>query len=91
MFGSTHVPPGTYTLYTLPGEKEWQLIINKQTGQWGTEYDQKQDLGRIPMKVGKTSAPVEQHTLEIADTPSGGEFRLSWENTLATVPFTVMK
>ena len=91
MFGSTHVQPGTYTLYTLPGEKEWQLIINKQTGQWGTEYDQKQDLGRIPMKVGKTSAPVEQLTLQIADTPSGGEIRLSWENTLATVPFTVMK
>jgi hypothetical protein len=91
MFGSTHVQPGTYTLYTLPGEKEWQLIINKQTGQWGTEYDEKQDLARIPLKVGKTSGPVEQLTLEAADTPSGGELRLSWENTLATAPFTVMK
>lgn len=91
MLGSTHVEPGTYTLYTLPGEKEWQLIINKQTGQWGTEYDQKQDVGRIPMKVGKTSGPVEQLTVEIADTAAGGEIRLSWENTLATAPFTVMK
>jgi hypothetical protein len=91
MFGATHVQPGTYTIYTLPGEKEWQLIVNKQTGQWGTEYDQKQDLGRIPMKVGKTGAPVEQLTVDVADTPAGGEIRLSWENTLATAPFTVMK
>jgi hypothetical protein len=90
MFGNAHVEPGTYTLYTLPGEKSWQLIINKQTGQWGTEYDQKQDLARIPMTVSKTSAPVEQLTIEIADTPAGGELRLSWENTRAVAPFTVM-
>ena len=50
--GDTPVPAGTYTLYTLPGESEWQLIINRQTGQWGTEYDQAQDLARIPMQRG---------------------------------------
>ena len=91
MFGSTHLNPGTYTVYTLPGEKEWQLVINKQTGQWGTEYDQAQDVSRIPMKVGKTAAPVEQFTIAVADTPSGGELRLSWENTQATAAFTVMQ
>lgn len=91
MFGNTHVGPGTFTLYTLPGENEWKLIVNKQTGQWGTEYDEKQDVGRIPMTATKTSAPVEQLTLEVADTPAGGELRLSWENTRATAPFTVMK
>ena len=90
MFGNTHVEPGTYTLYTLPGEKSWQLIINKQTGQWGTEYNQKQDLARIPMTVGKTTAPVEQLTIQIADTPAGGELQLSWENTRATAAFSVM-
>jgi hypothetical protein len=90
MFGSAHVMPGTYTLYTLPGEGSWQLIINRQTGQWGTEYSQQQDLARVPMKVGKTSSPVEQFTIAIEDTPSGGELRLSWENTQATLPFSVM-
>ena len=49
--GDVVVPKGTYTLYTLPGEKEWKLIVNRQTGQWGTEYDPKLDLARIPMKV----------------------------------------
>jgi hypothetical protein len=91
MFGSTHVQPGTYTLYTLPAEKGWQLIVNKQTGQWGTDYDQAQDLARIPMKVAKTPAPVEQFTIAINDTPAGGELKLTWENSDVTAPFTVMK
>jgi len=91
MIGGTHLNPGTYTVYTLPGETEWQLVINKQTGQWGTEYSQAQDVARIPMKVGKTSAPVEQFTIAVADTPAGGELRLSWENTQAVAPFTVMQ
>ena len=90
MFGGTHLEPGTYTLFTLPSEKGWQLIVNKQTKQWGTDYDEKQDLARIPMTVGKTGGPVEQFTIEVADTPKGGELRLSWENTLATAAFTVM-
>src|SRR5580704_1818688 len=46
--GAQTVPAGTYTLYTLPSASNWLLIINKQTGQWGTEYDQSQDLVRIP-------------------------------------------
>ena len=91
MFGSTHVQPGTYTLYTLPSDQGWQLIINKQTGQWGTDYDQAQDLARIPMKVAKTNAPVEQFTIAINDTPAGGELKLTWENSDVTAPFTVMK
>jgi hypothetical protein len=90
MFGGTHLQPGTYTLYTLPTDKGWHLIINKQTKQWGTEYDQKQDVARIPMTVGKTAAPVEQFTITIADTAGGGELRLAWENTQATAAFTAM-
>ena len=89
--GSTDVPPGTYTLYTLPGEREWQLIINRQTGQWGTEYDQAQDLARVPMRVERTAGPVEQFT--IALQPGGGNVLnlvLEWENTRASVPMQLM-
>ena len=89
--GGTTVPAGTYTLYTLPGESAWQLIINKQTGQWGTEYDQAQDLARIPMRVERTPAPVEQFT--IAMEPGGGNILnlvLTWENTRASVPMELV-
>ena len=89
--GGTSVPAGTYTLYTLPTENAWQLIINKQTGQWGTEYDQAQDLARIPMQVGRTPAQVEQFT--IALEPGGGNILnlvMTWENTRASVPMELV-
>lgn len=88
-FGSLAVPAGTYTIYTQPGEKEWQLIISKQTGQWGTQYAEGQDLGRVPMKVEKAGSPVEQFTISVDDTAQGGTLKLSWGTTVASAPFTV--
>jgi hypothetical protein len=88
MFGSLMVPAGTYTLWTVPG-KEWQLVISKQTGQWGTQYSEGQDLGRTPMKVTKTSSPVQQMTISIEDTANGGELRVEWGNTSARAEFMV--
>ncbi|RPJ82151.1 MAG: DUF2911 domain-containing protein, partial [Acidobacteria bacterium] len=87
--GQLAVPAGTYTLYTVPAQGEWQLVINKQTGQWGTQYSQTEDLGRVPMKVEKTSAPVEQLTISVDDTPAGGTLRVEWGTTRASAPFTV--
>jgi hypothetical protein len=89
MFGSAMVAPGTYTLYSLPGEKEWQLVINKQTGQWGTQYDQAQDLVRVPMTVSKNASPVEQLTINMQDTAKGGELHINWGTVSARVPFMV--
>ena len=88
--GGTPVPAGTYTLYTLPGEKAWKLIINKQTGQWGTQYDQAQDLARVDLTVGATAAPVEQFTITLTGTgAAAGLLALEWENTKLTIPFAV--
>ena len=84
--GDVNVPAGTYTLYVLASEREWLLIVNRQTGQWGTEYDESQDLARIPMRLERIEPPVEQFT--IALTPAGGnEFDLDmrWENTRAVL------
>ncbi len=88
-FGSLEVPAGTYTLYTLPGETEWQLIISKKTGQWGIPYPAGQDLGRVPMTVEKAAAPVEQLTISIDNTQAGGTLKVAWGTTVASVPFTV--
>jgi hypothetical protein len=91
MFGQVEVPAGTYTLYTLPGEKEWKLVINKQTGQWGTQYTEAQDLGRVAMKTAPPASAVEQFTISITDTPAGGTIKLEWADTSATADFTVKK
>lgn len=86
MIGTLHVPPGKYTLYTIPGEKEWTLIVSKQTGQWGSNYDEKQDLGRVPMTVKSVKDTVE--TFAIGVNPGQGKngaLSFTWENTQAVV------
>ena len=88
-FGTLSVPAGTYTLYTVPGEKEWQLVVSKRTGQWGVPYPAGQDLGRAPMTVGKAKTPVEQLTISVDDTRAGGTLRVEWGDTSASIPFTV--
>ncbi|HUF47518.1 MAG TPA: DUF2911 domain-containing protein [Vicinamibacterales bacterium] len=88
-FGTLTVPAGTYTLFTIPGEAAWTLIVSRQTGQWGTMYDASQDLGRVPMALGRTAAPVEQLTISIDDTAAGATLRIEWGTASATVPFTV--
>ena len=84
------MPKGTYALFTVPGEKEWTLVVNKEAKQWGAyKYDAKQDLGRTAMKVSAAAAPVEQ--LTIAIEPQGakaGTLKLSWDKTVATVGIT---
>ena len=44
----------------------WQLIVNKQTGQWGLSYDQSQDLGRVPRTMSKPPAPVETYKMTLS-------------------------
>ena len=83
--GTLAVPAGTYTIYTVPGEKAWTLVINKQTGQWGTQYDQAQDLGRVEMKVEATPAAVEMFTIAINASGTTGTLSMEWENTRASV------
>ena len=85
MIGTVHVPAGKYTLFTNPGEKEWTLIINKQDGQWGTNYDETKDLGRTKMVVKNLGTPVE--TFQIGFTPvnpNQATLTFSWENVEAT-------
>ena len=89
-FGDLRVPKGTYTLYTLPGQAEWKLIVNKQTGQWGTEYSEGQDVGRVAMQVRQLSAPMEKFMIVLESKGNtGGLLKMAWENTEASVPFTV--
>ncbi len=69
VFGSLHLAPGTYTLNTQPGPNGWQLIVGKlgKPGQWGIPYQPALEIGRAPMTLARTSAPVEQ--LTISDRP----------------------
>ena len=84
--GGAKVPAGTYTLYTLPSEGTWQLIINKQTGQWGAEYHQEQDLARVDMKKQEITVPVEQFTIALDQASNdSADLTMEWEKTRVSV------
>ena len=84
------VPKGKYSLFTYVQPDSWELIVNKQTGMSGLDYDKGQDLGRVKMTVTKTPAPVE--TLKITLEKAGGNkarITMAWEETMASIAFTV--
>jgi hypothetical protein len=84
--GGKPVPAGKYTIFTVPGEDKWALVISKKTGEWGTAYPgPDNDLARVDMKVSKTSAPVENFTIAFDQSGNGCTLRMEWENTRASV------
>jgi hypothetical protein len=91
--GDTAVPAGTYSLYVLPAsDGSAKLIINKQTGQWGTDYDKGQDLARIDLKKETVACPVDHFVMSIEHgASSGGELKLMWEDVGYSLAFTVKK
>ena len=83
------VPAGRYTLFSIPSPSGGMLIVSKQTGQNGQQYDQAQDLGRVPMQIRKLAEPVEVFTIDARETAQGGELALQWDRAAFVVPFTV--
>lgn len=90
--GGTTVPAGTYSLFTLPETNGAKLVVNKQTGQWGTKYDEKQDLARIEMKKEAVDKPVDQFTIALEkNAAGGGTLKLTWENAQYSVALKAKK
>jgi hypothetical protein len=71
--------PGTYTLWTLPRQNGAELIVNGQSGQWGTSYDASQDVGRAPLRSEPASPPVEAFTISVQPGDARhGTLALAW-------------
>lgn len=92
--GTLSVPAGNYTLYTLPAAPgtPWLLIINQQTGQWGTVYKQDMDLGRTPLHYDKLPAPQESMSISFEHTEEHStELHIKWETTDESVKIVAEK
>jgi hypothetical protein len=90
--GGKTVPAGSYTLFTLPKEDGWTLIVSKDTGEWGVPYPGEQDdFTRAPMKVSKLDAPLENFTISLDRAGDACTLRMDWETTRATVGITEKK
>jgi hypothetical protein len=85
--GTATVPAGTYTLYSLPSETTWKLIINKQTKQWGTVYNESQDLARVDVQKNPLPDPQEKMSISFENTQGNQtQLHVRWENTDVWVP-----
>lgn len=87
--GQALVPAGKYTLWTIPTPTGWTLIVNSETGQWGTEHKAEKDLFKIPMMVQSKGDVTEQFFIHIADEGGHGQWHFAWDKTVAAVDFAV--
>jgi hypothetical protein len=84
------LPAGSYTLWTVPHRTGVDLIVNKQTGQWGTEYSRAQDLGTAPMKAESVNPPVEKFTISIEPRDARhATLAMAWGTFRWTAPIVV--
>lgn len=87
--GGQLLKAGEYALYTIPGENEWTVIINKGSANWGTDYKQEDDIVRVKAKPIKLNDPVETFTMQFENIkPASADLKLMWEKTAVAVPIT---
>jgi hypothetical protein len=85
--GGLSVPKGDYTIYAWVADPDnWQVIINKETGQWGLNYDAKKDVGRVKMAMSKPPSLIELYKMTLSATgPKSARLQLEWEHHIAAV------
>jgi hypothetical protein len=91
MLGDVSVKAGTYSLFTIPGEKEWTIILNSDIDSWGAyAYDENKDVARANVSVTE-GKEIEAFSIAFEKTENGYHMFLAWDTTLIKVPFTNTK
>jgi hypothetical protein len=87
--GGQTLKAGEYAIYTVPNEKEWEIIINKGSANWGTDYKQEDDILRVKATSVKLDWPVETFTMQFSNVKSNStDLQIMWDKTLVSVPIT---
>jgi hypothetical protein len=91
-FGTVELPKGNYAVFTIPGERDWQLVLNKTADQWGAfNYDPAEDALRVPMRRESVSAPIERLSIALtARGESAGTLWIGWETSVVSVDFDLV-
>ncbi len=82
----TPVPAGTYSLWSIPGPAKWQLVLNHETGQWGTQYNDGMDFTRIEIPIRVNPQVTEDFKIFFEPKSYGTDLILNWDQTEAVVP-----
>lgn len=89
-FGGKDIKAGTYSLFTMPGEKEWTVILNKKLNQWGSYfYDESADVARIKVPNGSDATSLEEFSIAFKDADGGAHMVMGWDKTRVAVPITM--
>ncbi|MEP6724281.1 MAG: DUF2911 domain-containing protein [Bacteroidota bacterium] len=90
VIGGKIIPKGRYTLYAIPSEDKWTIIVNKETDIWGAfKYDSGKDIVRSDVAVQKQAEPLEAFTMFFEKTTNGFAIIATWDNALVALPITV--
>lgn len=85
--GGKDIAAGTYSLFAIPNEKEWTIIINSDIDKWGAySYDKSKDVVRFNVPAEKVSSPIEYFSISFVPTKSGADLYAAWDNTQVMFP-----
>ena len=84
------IEKGSYTLYTIPNENEWTIIINKATHTWGAyRYNKKDDVLRFNVPAKKSDNLIEALSMVFESSSGGGNLVLGWSDKIVKIPFKI--
>lgn len=87
--GDNTIKAGTYSLFTIPGEKEWTIIINSDLNNWGSfAYKQENDVVRLNVPASTAEESLEAFSIAFEGVDNGVHMHLGWGNTRVAVPIT---
>lgn len=90
--GGKPVKAGTYSLFTIPGESEWTVVLNKKLNQWGSySYDESADVIRVSVPSKADSSSLEEFSIAFKEVENGAHMVMGWEKTRVAVPITFSK
>jgi hypothetical protein len=89
LFGGVALPAGHYSLFTIPGESEWTVIVNSGLGQWGSmRYNQELDVLRVTVPVEQLDEVWEAFRIQFAEAGDDIHMTLRWDTTGIRVPIS---
>ena len=89
--GGKDIPAGSYTIFAIPGQDKWTLVVSKKTGEWGIPYPEGEDFVRVDMKASKLPSTLENFTISYNQKGGSCVLNADWETTRASVEFVEKK
>ena len=88
MVGGKRIKKGTYSLFTIPEENKWTIVLNNSTNLWGAyDYHVEQDAARIEVPVRKSKTPIEALSMAFEPIEDGAQLSIGWDDRYVQVPF----